>query len=114
MKKMHILLIALTALTLLACGKTDNTSGGNSETQAPAAPTGLKLHGATETSLTFQWTAVEGASGYKWTLSKASQTVDQGQTSTRNVTVNNLEKATTYVFSVYTVAGGKTSAASSL
>ena len=114
MKKMHVLIMALAAFSLIACGNKENPSGGNTDTQAPAAPTGLKLHGATETSLTFQWTAVEGADGYKWTLSKASQSVADGQTSTRNVTVNGLEKATTYAFSVCAVAGGKASAQTSL
>ncbi len=109
-------------LAALSCGgnkENPETPGGNGGNGGgtPAslsAPTGLELRKSTETSLTFQWTAVQGAKGYTWTISKGTQSVDSGNTSNRNVEVKNLEKATTYTFSVKAVADGVTSGAATL
>lgn len=87
----------LTALCVLACGKTPETP----ETVAvPDVPSGLRLHSATETSLTYQWGAVEGATSYKWRLTLDGQTAKEGSVTTRNTTVSGLSKGTTYAFSV--------------
>lgn len=110
MKIMHqAITLALMALLVFACGTKDNASESQ-DSQTPGTPTGLQLHGsAGETSLTFQWNAVEGAKGYNWKMEKAGQSVKADKTSQRNVTVSGLEKATTYKFSVQSVADGKTS-----
>ena len=61
MRKMNLFVcMVLAALCLFSCGKTAQEEKGG----APATPVNLKLHGATETSLTFQWSLVDGATGY--------------------------------------------------
>ena len=82
-----------------ACGGT-GTEKQQVEVKVPEVPTNLKLHSATETSLTFQWSAVEGATGYDWKILKGSEQVNQGSASNRNAVVEGLEKGTTYSFSV--------------
>ena len=110
MKKMFV--FALMAAMAVACGgnkETPETPGTGDKT--PAAPTGLAVHGTpTETSITFQWSPVSGAEAYNWTLEKSGAQVNKGSTSSRNVTVKDLEKGTTYKFSVQSVAGEKKSA----
>ena len=97
---MRMIICTLIALSLVvSCGGT-GTDKQNTELTAPAVPTGLKLHSATETSLTFQWTAVEGAAGYDWRILKDGTQVGQGSASGRNTVVNDLEKGTTYSFAV--------------
>lgn len=103
------------ALMLLSCGTKDNpTEGGEVLPKAPEAPTGLALHSATETSLTFQWTAVNSATSYSWTLSQAGTEVGNGSVKNRNVKVDGLSKATDYRFSVKAVNAGGASAYTSL
>ena len=80
----------------------------------PGTPTGLKLHSSSETSLAFQWDAMEGASGYVWTLTKSGATVKEGKTSSRNATISDLEKGTKYLFSVASTAEGYTSGKATL
>ena len=70
----------------------------------PAAPTGLVLHGATETSLTFQWDAMQYATSYVWELKQGDQPVKNGTAEgKRNVTISGLTKATDYQFGVKSV-----------
>ena len=110
MKKMHFVILAMAALALFACGNKDNPGGDTPSTEGPAAPAGLALHGdAGETSLTFQWSAAEGAKGYNWKIETGGQPIQENKTSNRNVTVSGLTAATTYTFSVQSVADGKTS-----
>ncbi|MBQ1673588.1 MAG: fibronectin type III domain-containing protein, partial [Bacteroidales bacterium] len=67
----------------------------------PDAPTGLVLHGATETSLTFQWDAMQYATSYEWELKQGDQSVKNGTADgKRNVTISGLTKATDYQFGV--------------
>ena len=67
----------------------------------PATPTGLVLHGATETSLTFQWDAMQYATSYEWELKQGDQSVKNGTADgKRNVTISGLTKATEYQFGV--------------
>ena len=77
----------------------------------PAAPTGLVLHGATETSLTFQWDAMQYATSYAWELKQGDQPVKNGTAEgKRNVTISGLTKAKDYQFGVKAVnAGGAAS-----
>ncbi|MBP5332625.1 MAG: fibronectin type III domain-containing protein [Bacteroidales bacterium] len=65
----------------------------------PGVPQNVKLHAATETSLTFQWSAVDGATGYGWKLSLDGAEIS-GVVSSRNVVVENLRPGTTYGFCV--------------
>lgn len=96
---------------MVSCGGNAKVTPSEGQSDVPGAPTGLKLHGdAGETTLTFQWTAVEGAKGYNWKIEKGTTDVNSGKTSSRNVTVEGLEKGTTYKFSVQSVSDGKTSA----
>ena len=90
-------LYILTALAVAACGgtATDKTE----EITAPSVPTGVKLHSATETSLTFQWSEVKGAT-YEWKLSLDGTQVKTGSASNRNTVVSGLEPGTTYQFAV--------------
>lgn len=111
MRKFHSLIASVLAgVFILSCSGNAKVEP-EAESKAPAAPTGLKLHGeAEETSLTFQWTAVEGAKGYNWKIEKGTTEVNSGKTAKRNQTVEGLEKGTAYKFSVQAVADGKTSA----
>lgn len=111
MRKLHSLMAFLLAAVVVSCGGNAKVTPSEGQSDVPGAPTGLKLHGdAGETTLTFQWTAVEGAKGYNWKIEKGTTDVNSGKTSSRNVTVEGLEKGTTYKFSVQSVSDGKTSA----
>ena len=100
-------LYILAALAVASCGgtATDKTE----EVKAPAVPTGVKLHSATETSLTFQWSQVEGAT-YEWKLSKDGAQVKTGSAGNRNTVVSELEPGTTYKFAVRAKNAAGTSA----
>lgn len=104
--------LPLLAAALFSCGKEENPP----EPPVPSVtvPTNVKLHNATETSLTFQWDAVEGAASYQWKLTKDGASAGEGSVNTRNVTVPSLEKATTYGFSVCAVGVSNTSAYSAV
>lgn len=97
MKRMTV--IPLLAV-LIACSCNGTSGTDDTAVKDPEAPTGLKLHSATETSLTFQWDAMANASGYEWKLEKGAATIDGGTVKSRNVALDGLEKATKYVFSV--------------
>ena len=92
-------ILALIAILPLFCACPDNNNNQQEE-QVPPTPEGLTLHSATETSLTFKWTPVEGATSYSWRILEGGTEVDKGSTSSRSVEVKNLTKATTYKFSV--------------
>ena len=92
-KGMFILMPAL--LLVYAC-----TPKVPDEPATLAAPTGLKLHSSTETTLTFQWTAVERASGYDWNLKNGPSDVSNGTVTARNVSIDGLEPGTGYRFGV--------------
>ena len=66
----------------------------------PDAPTGLCQHGATETSLTFQWDAMDHATSYQWALYQDGSKLKEGSVASRNVRVDGLTKATDYRFGV--------------
>ena len=66
----------------------------------PDAPQSLSLHASQETSLTFQWGLVTGATGYNWQLTQGGTAVQNGSVTSRNVTVKDLTKATDYRFGV--------------
>lgn len=104
------------ALAVISCGGKENPEE-KQETANPAAPTGLTLRGATETSLTFQWDAMDNATGYSWNITHDGTQVQADTRSgknSRNVTVSGLTKATAYKFSVASTAGTFTSAYSSV
>ena len=70
------------------------------EPKAPDVPTGIALHSATQTSLTFQWSAVTGASSYDWQLNQGGTQIQKGSVSSRNVVISDLKAGTAYQFVV--------------
>ncbi len=104
MRKLHFTLLAF---CVLACAKPDS---GTSPEVSLTVPQNVKVHDATETSLTFQWGSVEGATGYNWKLTLDGAQVKGASAKNRNVVVEGLTPGTTYGFSVCAVAGEKTSA----
>ena len=93
----RLLAIIAAASLVAACGKPDDTPDTPKELPAPQ---NLVLHGSTETSLTFQWSAVEGATGYIWALGSEEDTRRTGGTDKRNVTIDGLRPGTAYCFIV--------------
>ena len=103
------LIVSLLAAALLLA----SIAGCQEKPDEPQVPTELKvpenvvLHGATETSLTFQWKAVEGAGSYEWKLTGPDDASSlKGEVTQRNVTVGNLKKGTEYSFCVRAKADG--------
>lgn len=74
------------------------------EPKAPDVPTGITLHSATQTSLTFQWSAVAGASSYDWQLNQGGTQIQKGSVSSRNVVISDLKSGTAYQFTVRAVS----------
>ena len=105
-------LLALCAIS--SCGKGEEPAAPDQGQPVPSVPQNVKLHSATETSLTFQWDAVQGAASYKWKLTQDGAPAHEGTANTRNTTVNSLEKGTTYGFSVCATGPGGTSAYSAV
>lgn len=62
MKRGIAALLALCAIS--SCGKSEEPTVPDPGQPVPSVPKNVKLHGATETSLTFQWDAVQGAAAY--------------------------------------------------
>ena len=111
MRNVFAALMAMVAVS--ACGKGEEPVTPNPEQPVPSVPQNVKLHKSSETSLTFQWDAVEGATSYRWKLICEGTDVSDGSVGTRNVTINSLEKGTTYSFSVCAVNSAGASAYSS-
>jgi hypothetical protein len=95
-------ILAIIAALPLFCACPENNKP--QEQTAPAVPAGVTLHRATETSLTFKWTPVEGATTYGWRLVEGTTEADKGSTSSRSVEITNLKKATTYKFYVRSIS----------
>lgn len=94
-------ILFLVALTAIACGKQPEVQPADL-----GVPQNVKLHTATETSLTFQWDLVDGATGYAWRLTRDGTVHREGTATKRNVTISGLEKATSYKYSVCATAEG--------
>ena len=107
-KQAALLLLASFAAALACNPATDGPE--TPEPKTPAAPGNLALTGSTESSLSFSWTASEGAESYTWRLTKDHAVAADGSTTSTSHTVDGLEKGTAYSFSVRAVAGDKTSA----
>ena len=99
------MLSVLVILAAVACGKQPEVLPVELD-----VPQNVRLHSADETSLTFQWDPVEGATSYSWRLTQEGILYKEGTAAKRNVTITGLEKATAYKFSVCVVDGDKTSA----
>ena len=104
MKKM---ILILSAMLTLACSCEDKNKP--QEPSVPAAPEGIVLHSATETTLAFQWTPVADATSYGWRLLQESTEVQKGTTTSRSVSISGLEKASNYRFSVRSINGAGSS-----
>ena len=112
MRKSIAALLALCAIS--SCGKGEEPVVPDQGQPVPSVPQNVKLHSATETSLTFQWDAVEGAASYQWKLTRDGAPAGEGKANTRNATVGSLEQGTTYGFSVCAVGPGGSSAYSAV
>ena len=112
MRKSIAALLALCAI--ISCGKGEEPDTPDQGQPVPSVPPNVKLHSATENSLTFQWDAVQGAASYQWKLTKDGAPAGEGKANTRNVTVSSLEQGTTYRFSVCAVGPGGSSAYSAV
>ena len=112
MRKSIAALLALCAI--ISCGKGEEPDTPDQGQPVPSVPQNVKLHSATENSLTFQWDAVQGAASYQWKLTKDGAPAGEGKANTRNVTVSSLEQGTTYRFSVCAVGPGGSSAYSAV
>lgn len=108
MRRVFAALMAFVAVT--ACGKGEEPVVPTPEQPVPSVPQNVKLNKATETGLTFQWNPVDDATSYVWKLTLDGTAVAEGTTKTRNVTVDGLEKGTTYFFSVCAVNAAGSSA----
>lgn len=100
----------LALLIVVSCGDKENADPVPS---APATPTGLALHSATKTSLTFQWDAVSGASAYEWRLLEDGTQKFTNLVDTPDAEVESLSPGTTYSFSVRSIMDGLKSSWSS-
>ena len=109
MKRYLTLLLA--ALVVAACGEEKLEPEQPDTPAVPSKPTKLNLHKKTETSLTFQWDAVNGATSYTWEIQQGGTKVQEGSEKTRNVEVKNLTKATDYRFGVKATNSAGSSAA---
>ena len=112
MRKGIAALLALCAI--ISCGKGEEPDTPDQGQPVPSVPQNVKLHNATENSLTFQWDAVQGAASYQWKLTKDGAPAGEGKANTRNATVGSLEQGTTYGFSVCAVGPGGSSAYSAV
>ena len=106
MKRLCIVFLGVWAL--LGCSKASPDDSGTTPVK-PTVPANVQLHSATDYSLTFQWSAVEGAKGYEWKLVFDAAAVKTGKANNRNVTIDGLLAGTLYGFSVRAVAGEETS-----
>lgn len=104
--------LPLLAAALFSCGR--EVDPADPLPSAVTVPQNVKLHGSTETSLTFQWDPVDGAIGFNWKLTRDGAAVSDGSVTSRNVTVSSLEKGTTYAFSVCSVGTSNVSAYSAV
>ena len=112
MRKGIAALLALCAI--ISCGKGEEPDTPDQGQPVPSVPQNVKLHNATENSLTFQWDAVQGAASYQWKLTKDGAPAGEGKANTRNATVGSLEQGTTYGFTVCAVGPGGSSAYSAV
>lgn len=109
---MRFRLIPLLLAGVLLAGCEPKTPVGPEVTE-PGVPQNVVLHGATDNSLTFQWSVVENASGYDWRLTSTGQEAREGSVAKRNVSIDKLTPGTTYLFSVRAVNSAGKSAYSS-
>ena len=106
MKIYRIILTALAFAAICACEKNPE----DDMPEVPGVPEGIKLHSATETSLSFQWTAVANATSYDWRLLEDQTEVRTGSGTVRNAIINDLTPGKTYKFGVRSVNAAGTSA----
>ncbi len=112
--KIRSIIATLLALTALAvcCNKPENGGGGSEEggETAPAVPASVKCTAGTESTLSFEWGAVNGADSYGYRVLKGLTQVASSTVKGTSVTVNGLEDGTAYKFAVRSLKGTAVSA----
>ena len=106
MKIYRIILTVLAFAAICSCEKNPEED----LPEVPGVPEGIKLHSATETSLSFQWTAAANATSYDWRLLEDQTEVRTGSGTVRNAIINDLTPGKTYKFGVRSVNVAGTSA----
>jgi Pectate lyase len=100
MKQILKTLFLATAILAAAASSCNNTPATPSVT-APGVPQNVTLTSSTATSLTFGWTASEGADTYTYRLKNSDGTVQTwGSVTVATVTLTGLTKGATYSFVV--------------
>ena len=98
------LCLALTSLSA-ACGSKEPQV----DPEELTAPVDIKLHNATQTTLTFQWAAVAAATSYEWKLTQGAQQAASGTETKRNVYIEGLTPGTEYQFAVRAIKDAEAS-----
>ena len=100
-KLLTITALSLSFVLLQACSHEGTT---NMDTSL-SAPSGVVLHSSTETSFTFQWSPVTGATSYEWDLYDSTNAIErEGTVTSRNVTIPDVEAGVKYTFKVRAVS----------
>ena len=107
MKLKLILGILLPLAIAVSCN--GSSEGDTPDEKNLTAPQNVTLTESSETTLTFQWGAVQGADSYAWRLTQSSVNVADGTTADTRVTVAGLGKGSTYSFAVRALKDSKTS-----
>ena len=106
-KLLTIMALGLAIGLFQACSQ---ENPGNSQPATLPAPSGVVLHSSTETSFTFQWSPVTGATSYEWDLYDSTNAIErQGTVTSRNVTIPDVEAGVKYTFKVRAVSAESTS-----
>ena len=106
----RLLILAVVPLLMISCDQTkpepDNPDPATTSLQAPK---GVTVKACTQTTVELGWAAVAGAESYAWRLTKDSSPVVDGTNKETSVTIDGLEPATTYRFTVRAISAGGTS-----
>lgn len=102
MKTIKIFTLTAAAIALYLCCKPESrpSEDGPSTLEAPK---GLSVSDISESTVTFKWTAVQGASAYNYKLMKGMTLIQSDHCENTQVTLEGLEAKTTYKFAVKSV-----------
>jgi len=94
----------MAAVAILACACTkEGGDKGDVVTEALAVPGNVVCSASTETSLTFTWNEVKGATNYGYKLLDGMTLVKDGSVENASVTIDGLTSSKTYRFAVKSV-----------